>query len=49
MAWILQRKPYIVPIPGMRSEERMMENVRALDVILTPDEMKKIDELSLKA
>lgn len=33
----------------MRSEERMMENVRALDVILTPDEMKKIDELSLKA
>lgn len=49
LAWILQRKPYIVPIPGMRSEERMMENVRALDVILTPDEMKKIDELSLKA
>lgn len=49
LAWILQRKPYIVPIPGMRSEERMMENVRAWDVILTPDEMKKIDELSLKA
>lgn len=49
LAWVLQRKPYIVPIPGMRSVERLTENMRAVEIMLTPDEMKKIDELSLRA
>lgn len=49
LAWVLQRKPYIVPIPGMRSVERLTENMRAAEIMLTADEMKKIDELSLRA
>lgn len=48
LAWVLRRKPYIVPIPGMRSAERLTENMRAVEIMLTPDEMKKIDELSLR-
>lgn len=47
LAWVLQRKPYIVPIPGMRSVERLTENAKAAEITLTADEMKKIDELSL--
>lgn len=47
LTWVLQRKPYIVPIPGMRSVERLTENAKAAEITLTADEMKKIDELSL--
>lgn len=47
LAWVLQRKPYIVPIPGMRSVKRLTENAKAAEIALTVDEMKKIDELSL--
>lgn len=47
LAWVLQRKPYIVPIPGMRSAERLVENAKAAELILTADEMRKIDEFSL--
>ena len=45
LAWILNRKPYIVPIPGMKKPERLSENMAAADIELTADEMKKIDEL----
>ncbi len=47
LAWILNRKPYIVPIPGMKKRERLEENMKASEIILTEDEMKKIDKLSL--
>ncbi len=47
LAWVLQRKPYIVPIPGMRSVERLTENAKAEEITLTANEMKKVDELSL--
>lgn len=46
LAWVLQRKPYIVPIPGMRSAERLAENAKAAELTLTAEEMKKIDQLS---
>lgn len=46
IAWILAQKPYIVPIPGMRSKERLEENAKAADVTFTPEELAKIDELS---
>ena len=45
LAWILNRKPYIVPIPGMKKPERLAENMAAADIVLTTYEMKKIDEL----
>lgn len=49
LAWILHRKPYIVPIPGMRSKTRLLENKKATDIVLAQEEMKKIDALAEKA
>lgn len=46
LAWILHKKPYIVPIPGMRSSKRLAENGKATDIVLTAEEMARIDELS---
>ena len=46
LAWILHKKPYIVPIPGMRSSKRLAENAKAADIVLTAEEMARIDELS---
>ncbi|MGI6590117.1 MAG: aldo/keto reductase [Eggerthellaceae bacterium] len=43
MAWMLCKKPYIVPIPGTRKIERLKENAGAADVKLTADEVSKID------
>lgn len=43
LAWMLCKKPYIVPIPRMRRLERLRENAAAADVFLTHDEIKAID------
>lgn len=45
LAWVLARKPYIVPIPGMRSVARLEENAAATDVTISNEEMQCIDEL----
>lgn len=42
LAWILARKPYLIPIPGSRSEARLRENIGALQVQLTPAEQGAI-------
>lgn len=43
LAWMMCKKPYIVPIPGTRKSERLRENAAAADVALTADEVKAID------
>ena len=43
MAWMLCRKPWIVPIPGTRSETRMEENAEAAAVALSAGEVRAID------
>lgn len=43
MAWMLCKKPYIIPIPGTRREERMKENLGAADIILSKEEIAAID------
>jgi len=43
LAWLLARKPWIVPIPGTRHLDRMHENLGALDVVLTDEDMREID------
>lgn len=43
MAWMICKKPYVVPIPGSRKESRVIENAGAADVELTPDEVEAID------
>ena len=44
LAWMIRKKPWIVPIPGTRSPERMKENLASADVALTAEEIAKIDE-----
>ena len=45
LAWMLCKKPWIIPIPGSRKEERLQENHNAGSVILTTEEISKIDAL----
>ena len=44
MAWMLGKKPYIVPIPGTRKAERLRENAGAADVELSAAEVRSIDK-----
>lgn len=43
LAWMLCKKPWIVPIPGTRKVYRLQENAGAADVILSGEEVKQID------
>lgn len=43
LAWLLAQKPWIVPIPGSRKLERLDENLAAVNVKLTPDDLKEIE------
>jgi aryl-alcohol dehydrogenase-like predicted oxidoreductase len=43
IAWLLARKPWIVPIPGTTKLHRLEENVGAAAVNLTPDDIGNID------
>jgi hypothetical protein len=48
LAWLLARKPWIVPIPGARKMERLDENIGAVAVELTSDDLSEIDSASSK-
>ena len=39
LVWLLHQKPWIVPIPGTKKVERLIENAGAGDVVLTPEEL----------
>ena len=43
IAWILHRYPNAVPIPGSKNQERILENLGAWNVNLSPDEMAALD------
>ena len=43
LAWMMCKKPYIVPIPGTRKTERSKENAAASDIVLTSNEIAEID------
>jgi aryl-alcohol dehydrogenase-like predicted oxidoreductase len=43
LAWLLAQKPFIVPIPGTRNLDHLNENVAAINVELTPAELREID------
>src|SRR5436190_3881222 len=43
LAWLLAQKPWIVPIPGTRKLERLDENIGAVAVELTPDDLHEIE------
>jgi len=44
LAWLLSQKPWIVPIPGTTKVHRLQENVGAVSVELTAEDLKKIEE-----
>jgi aryl-alcohol dehydrogenase-like predicted oxidoreductase len=43
LGWLIAQKPWIVPIPGTRRLERLDENIGALAVELTPDDLRDIE------
>jgi aryl-alcohol dehydrogenase-like predicted oxidoreductase len=43
LAWLLAQKPWIVPIPGSRKLERLEENIGAVAVELTADDLQEIE------
>ena len=45
LAWMSAKKPYIVPIPGTRKVKRLEENMKASEIVLTTEEVRKIDEM----
>lgn len=48
LAWLLAQKPSIVPIPGTTKLERLKENLGAVNVELTPDDLREIDAAASK-
>ena len=48
LAWLLAQKPWIVPIPGTRRLERLDENIGAVAVKLTSDDLREIDSAASK-
>jgi aryl-alcohol dehydrogenase-like predicted oxidoreductase len=48
LAWLLARKPWIVPIPGTTKLARVDENIGATALKLTPDDLREIDSATAK-
>jgi aryl-alcohol dehydrogenase-like predicted oxidoreductase len=48
LAWLLAQKPWIVPIPGTTKSRRLMENIGAASVALSPDDLRHIGDVLAK-
>jgi aryl-alcohol dehydrogenase-like predicted oxidoreductase len=48
LAWLLAQKPWIVPIPGTTKIGRLEENIGAVNVELTPDDLGEIEDATSK-
>jgi len=48
LAWLLARKPWIVPIPGTTRRTRLEENITAASVELAPDDLREIEDTAAK-
>lgn len=48
IAWLLAQKPWIVPIPGTTKLHRLDENIGAVSVELTPDDLRDMDAATSK-
>jgi aryl-alcohol dehydrogenase-like predicted oxidoreductase len=46
LAWLLAKKPWIVPIPGTTKLHRLEENLGAANVDLTPEDLRAIESAS---
>lgn len=43
LAWLMNKKPFIVPIPGTTKLSHLEENLRAADILFTPEEMEELE------
>jgi len=48
LAWLLAQEPWIVPIPGTTKRHHLEENIGAISVELTSDDLRDIDEAAAK-
>jgi aryl-alcohol dehydrogenase-like predicted oxidoreductase len=48
LAWLLAQKPWIVPIPGTTKLQRLDENIGAVSLELTPDDLRDIESAASK-
>jgi aryl-alcohol dehydrogenase-like predicted oxidoreductase len=48
LAWLLAQKPWIVPIPGTTKLNRLEENIGAVAIELTPEDLREIDSAAAK-
>jgi aryl-alcohol dehydrogenase-like predicted oxidoreductase len=48
LAWLLAQKPWVVPIPGTTKLDRLEENIGAVSVELTPDDLGDIENAASK-
>jgi aryl-alcohol dehydrogenase-like predicted oxidoreductase len=48
LAWLLAQKPWIVPIPGTARLERLAENIGAVAVELSTDDLRELDAATAK-
>ena len=48
LAWLLAQKPWIVPIPGTTRIERLDENLSAVDIELSQQELAQLDSESAR-
>jgi aryl-alcohol dehydrogenase-like predicted oxidoreductase len=48
LAWVLARKPWIVPIPGTTKLHRLRENIGAASLQLTPEDLRELESAAAK-
>jgi len=48
LAWVLNRGEHIIPIPGTKKRKYLMENTRAIDIVLSNPDLAEIEALLLK-
>jgi aryl-alcohol dehydrogenase-like predicted oxidoreductase len=48
LAWLLAQKPWIVPIPGTTKLRRLEENLGAVDIELTPEDVRQLESAASK-
>src|ERR1700757_5201249 len=48
LAWLLAQKPWIVPLPGTTKLHRLEENIGAVDVVLSPEDLRELDTAASK-
>jgi aryl-alcohol dehydrogenase-like predicted oxidoreductase len=48
LAWLLAQKPWIVPIPGTTKLHRLEENIEAVSIELTPEDLREIEDTASK-